>query len=437
MSKNRGSWVLACALLLGLGCEVESTGKDTGGVPDGAAGASGAGEEAAGAAGEGTAADCPRGVTVVLSDYVSTQVALSNLEGKTESQSFLSTASSETAGLAFALSGDVVVPSTAPASGRVVLLDRFGTNVVTWVDPHTAKVLGQLAVGTGFESNPQDYVEVDERYAWVSRWGQNADPGHQNHDSGGDLLIIDTERHKIAGSLVIEPEDDLPPRPNGLTFTGKEVVVALERIAMDWASTGDAQLVGFSVAKKKQSWKLKLDGLKACGRAVPFEDGARWLVACSGAIGADGTVESLDQSALVILDATDSPPREIERIQAADIAGEPLQNTAVFAGPELVLLKTQTPLGGSTNNRWLAYDLEHRTAKTLLEARRDADGEGKGLMYGGIVCAPGCSDLCLMADADRGVLERVRVDKQGALELLDPIRVEDTVGLPPRALTLR
>jgi hypothetical protein len=155
------------------------------------------------------------------------------------------------------------------------------------------------------------------------------------------------------------------------------------------------------------------------------------------AIGSDGTVESLDQSALVVLDATVSPPREVERIQAADIAGEPLQNTAVFAGPALVLLKTQTPLGGSSNNRWLAYDLEHGTTTTLLEARPDADGQGKGLVYGGTVCAPGCSNLCLMADADRGVVERAQVDADGAVELLDPITVEDTVGLPPRGLTLR
>jgi hypothetical protein len=427
MNNDRRSWVLCCAVVFGLGCEVESTGKDTGGVESGAAGA----------AGEGGAASCPRGVIVVLSDYLSTQIALGDLEGKTESGSFISTASGTTAGLAFALSGDVVVPATAPASGRVVLLDRFGTNVITWVDPRTAKVLGQLAVGTGFESNPQDYVEVDERYAWVSRWGQNADPGHQDHDSGGDLLIVDTERYEIAGSVVIEPEDELPPRPAGLTFTGKEVVAVLERLSADWSSTGEAELVGFSVAKKRQSWKLELDGLKACGRAVPFQDGARWLVACTGAIGADGTVESLDESALVILDATASPPREIERIPASEIAGEPLQSTAVLAGPKRVLLKTQTPLGGSKNNRWLSYDLEDRTTKTLLEARPATDGDGKGLMYGGMVCAPGCSKVCLMTDADRGVLERVRADEDNALELMEPITVEDSVGLPPRGLALR
>src|SRR5690606_35822633 len=87
--------------------------------------------------------------------------------GETQSASIISTASSETDGLAFALSGDVALPSAPADSGHLVLLDRFGTNVVSWIDPATAEVVSQLPVGTGFESNPQDYVEFGER-AFIS-----------------------------------------------------------------------------------------------------------------------------------------------------------------------------------------------------------------------------------------------------------------------------
>ncbi len=439
---------LAAALA---GCDVDSTGSSTGGLGDEEAGAGNAGAGGADSGADGAAAgapgaaggdagdqqDCPDGVTVVLSDYVSTQIALSSLEGKTRSASVLSTASSTTSGLAFALSGDVVVPSSRPESGRVVLLDRFGTNVITWLDPANAEVLGQLAVGTGFESNPSDYVEVSGDRAWVTRWGNNADPGAKDHDDGGDILIVDTEKYEIVDNLVIEPEDGLPPCPEAMSRIGDQVVVALERVNADYTEWGEARLVGFSIEKQERLWKLELEGLKNCGRPVPYPGGERWLVACSGVLLYDGTVEDVSQSALVVLDPTESPPVEVERIQAEDVAGESIQTDVVFATDTVVLLKTHTSWGGATNNRWIAYDLESGEATNLVEAAPDSDGLGKGLVYGGMVCAPGCTSTCLLTDADAGVLQRARVSEEGQVDLLDPVVVEDEVGLPPIGVTYR
>jgi hypothetical protein len=108
----------------------------------------------------------------------------------------------------------------------------------------------------------------------------------------------------------------------------------------------------------------------------------------------------------------------------------------VFASERLLLLKTQTELGGADNNRWLSMNLVDDEIQTLLEASHDGSGKGQGIVYGGMSCAPGCSDVCLLADADRGVLQRVSVTDTQA-ELLSPVRVEDQIGLPPRDLTLR
>ncbi len=427
---------------LGSACDLGSTGGSTGGVePEaGAAGAGPGSDSFAGAAGMGAGqadARCPRGTTIVLSDFLATQIALSDLEGETLSESFLSTASSRSSGLAFALSGDVVVPSAAPASGRVVLLDRFGTNVITWLDPATAEVLGQLAVGTGFESNPADYLEIGETTALVSRYGQNASPGSSEHDSGGDLLIIDTDSYEIVGSIVFEPEDGLPPRPAGMARMNDEVVVALERVSSDWIQWGDARLVGVSVADVERSWTLELVGLKNCGAPVALPDGERWLVGCAGVMTFDGAEPDVDESALVILDASERPPREVERIPAEEIAGELIQSDVELASGSLVLLKTQTAFGGPTNNRWIAYDLESSKTTTLVEAEPDSEGKGKGLVYGGMVCSPGCSEVCLLADAGAGVLRRVRVHPDGELEPLAPVVVEEEVGLPPRGVAYR
>ena len=123
---------------------------------------------------------CPAAALVVMSDYVSTQVALTELDGKTLCGSYVSSARAETSPVAFALSGDVVLPSSRPPSGRAVLIDRYGTNVVSFLEPGSGAILAQLAVGTGFESNPQDYLELDARReahdaALAARWRKSGD----------------------------------------------------------------------------------------------------------------------------------------------------------------------------------------------------------------------------------------------------------------------
>lgn len=406
-------FVLSCA-----GCGVESRGADSGGVT------------------ESAVPGCPAGLTVLMSDYASTQVALSALDGSTRSPSLVSTASTETSGLAFALSGDVVLPGTPPRSGRVVVIDRFGTNVLTWIDTRTGEIEGQLPVGTGFESNPQDYVEVDARHAFVSRWGQNGDSGRESFDSGSDLLVIDSVAREISNSIAMPAQGDLPPRPGGLFRVGSEVIVSLDPISLDFASTGTAVLVGVSIDEEKVVWEMPLLGLKSCGRLARSPDGRRLALACSGALDPQGQVESIDQSALVLFDATEDPPEEVERFGAEEFFGEPLQSDVEFASDDIVLVKTQTPLSEEGGNRWLAFHLEDGTAEELLQAEPDGDGAGKGLVYGSMVCAPKCSDLCFLADADQAVLQRIELHGKD-VELVEPVRVEDRVGLPPRGLVLR
>lgn len=406
-------------LCLAVACNVENTTPDTGGV--GVAGAS----------------SCPHGLTVLLSDYASTQVALSALDGETASRSFISTGSAETDGLSFALSGDVVLPSARPGSGRVVLVDRFGTNVITWLDPADARVLGQLAVGTGFDSNPNDYLELDDRFAFISRYGQNPEPGREPFDTGGDLLLVDTEAQQIVGNLPFEVTEDLAPRPGGMTRIGDEILVSLVRISRDFSKTGESELAGVSVATRQLDFRMRYAGLKNCGRPVPSPSGDLLAVACTGNLNQQGVVSDVNESALVLLDPHSTPPREVRRIPARDLVKEPIQSGIAFASESRLLLKTQTSIVGSENNRWLALDLDTQSITTLLEASPDAQGKGRGVLYGSMSCSPGCSDVCLLADADLGVLERVRFDSAGTPELLSPIVVDAKSGLPPRDIVER
>src|SRR5262249_8680659 len=149
----------------------------------------------------------------------------------------------------------------------VVLIDRYATNVLTWMKVETAEVIAQLPIGQGFESNPHDYLEVDDHRAFVSRYGTNPNPGKEAFDEGGDLLIVDTTRPSIKGRVAI-PEDDpnLQPCPSGLTQVGNTVVASLGRWATDFSTVGEGRFVGVSPETNSVVWTVNIDGLYSCGR---------------------------------------------------------------------------------------------------------------------------------------------------------------------------
>ena len=366
-----------------------------------------------------------KGEVVVLTDYTSTQIALTGLDGTTLSAAFLSTASTKASGLAFALSGDVVVPTAAPPSGRVVLLDRYGTNVITWADPTTAKVLAQLPVGTGFESNPQDYVEIDAMHAYVSRWGVNDAPGAQKFDSGSDVLLIDTKTPAITASIPMPQTGGLPPRPSGMVQVGETTLVVLQNESEDFNTMGDSVLVG--IAKGAVAWQLPVTGLKGCGRPALSPSGKTMALSCEGQLDANGNVIDVTASAIALFDVTVTPPKAGKRFAITVQLGSPTQDRVAFASETLILGKTQSPLGGTTNNEAFALDTTSGKPTVLLTAGLDAQGKGKGIVYGDVRCNP---STCLLADADLGKLQRWSVTG-GALKAMPALSVETSVGLPP------
>jgi hypothetical protein len=376
---------------------------------------------------------CPGAAVVVMSDFLSSQVALTRLDGTTLCGSFASTSRSEASSLAFPFSGDLGTPSMPPPSGRVVLLDRFGTNVLSWLEPRTGEVLAQLPVGTGFQSNPQDYVEITPGRALVSRWGENPAPGSEPFDGGGDLLVLDTEAPAVVGRIALPRPDDFPPRPAGLALKGELVLVTLQRAAVDVKSMGEAMLAGISIPDESVRFTVSLPGLKNCGRVTLAPSGERAAVVCSGYVDPAGEPADLRESAVVLLELGDDEPVERARFAATDVAGTALQSEAAFFSETGLLVKTQTSLGGGDDNRLLALDLETGVAKELARARPQTAGGGQGVVYGGLLCSPGCADTCLLADADRGVLSRWAITDDG-LAPLPPLAVQGTIGLPPRDL---
>jgi hypothetical protein len=400
---------------LAAGCNVEPTAED------------GCGANVTAAPG------CPSAAVVVMTDFLSSQVALARLDGETLCGSFASTARSEASALAFPFSGDLATPSSPPDSGYVVLLDRFGTNVISWLEPRTGAVLAQLPVGTGFQSNPQDYLEISPGRAVVSRWGENPAPGSEAFDGGGDLLVLDTEAPAIRGRIELPRPDAFPPRPAGLTRHGGSVLVTLQRAAVDVKSMGEAEIAGVDPDAESVRFTVPLPGLKNCGRVTPSPSGQLGAIACSGYVDRAGAPADIEESALVLLDLSAEIPVELSRLAASDVAGAAIQTEVAFFSETGILVKTQTALGANDDNRLLALDLTTGTSTELARASRLPGESGEGIVYGGLLCSPGCGDTCLLADADQGLLLRWSIDSEG-LSALPSLPVRGSVGLPPREI---
>lgn len=373
-----------------------------------------------------TTTNCPSALVVTMSDYQSTNIALSSPDGETLSGSFVSTGATP-ANLSFALSGDVALPSEPAESGQVVLIDRFGTNVITWLDPASAAVRAQLSIGTGFEANAQDYLEISKDTALVSRFGKNPAPGALPFDAGGDLLVLDTKTPAIVGTIPLPEEDpELSPSPGAMTRLGEQVIVGLNRMSADFSRMGNARFVAISGKTLEIGWTLELADLKGCGKLMLAPSAKLAAAACSGQYDAKTFEYPAAGSDVVLIDVSEQPAREIRRLRLGEALGVALQPHLEFVSEKLLLVTT---FGGTAvpGDQLVAVDLATNTNKQLAVAT-------KSYVFEGLRCTPGCSNRCLLADAERAILHRFQIGPDLSLSELESVTVESTIGLPPRQI---
>jgi hypothetical protein len=359
---------------------------------------------------------CPSALVVANSDFTSTSVSVLSPAGAVLSASIISS-SSAPSGLTTPLSGDVVLPSE-PTPGEIVLIDRFPNSVVTWVDPATAAVRHQLQVGTGFSANPHDYLEISPTKAYVTRYELNPSPGKQANDGGGDLLVIDPKTPSITGRVPFAV-DAFPPRPGRMVRVGSEAWVSLERFNADFTGAGDARLVGVSTATDAIAWTLDLPGVASCGGIAVAPSGKVVALACGGA---SSDADPTKRSALVLVDATAHPPVELKRFPAAVMLGAPLDSILAYASEGLLVGVAVGDSQAKRNDAFYSLDLASGKAQIVVDG-------GMPFVLGDVRCAPGCSDLCFLADANAGAL-RVWKASGTSLTAQASVPVDPAVALP-------
>ncbi|HYJ09423.1 MAG TPA: hypothetical protein VEX18_10450 [Polyangiaceae bacterium] len=375
--------------------------------------------------------ECPRGLALVSGDFSSSEVALLAPDGGVASASFMSSASGLASGTAAPLSGDLDVRASTTRANELVLVDRFGTNVLTFVDAATAAVRGQLAIGTGFMSNPQDYVELDEHRAYVPRLTENTTPGREPFDAGSDLLIVDPSQPEIVGSLPMPRQPGYLPNPVAVVRLGDVLLVTLQHARPDYSGMSDSELV--AVAEESIRYRLPLVGLQNCGRAELSPSGALLVVACTSFIDRRGEAPNPNGSGIVWFDASQEPPRELGRWSGSELLGGPIQSSLELVTDELLLFKSQTALGAQADNQLFSLQLSTGKTELLATAARGVSGQGYGIAFGGMSCRAACGDPCLVTDASTGqILRFVHADDR--LERGDDIALGGA-GLPPLGLT--
>lgn len=282
MRRNTKLWLVATTLVAAAGCDPEAPGL------------------------EGVSA--PTGFAVTHSDYTSAAaIALLGPDGDLVEERFVHSGT-VFEGLGSALSSDVVLPTAPGAAGTLTYIERLGVNAVTTIDIEAGDVVSQIQTqvsdGSGYQSNPYDYLQIDADTAWVTRNAPNTTAADNDIDAGNDLFALNladaeagNERIGFAAmnttANVINPDTGestevvVYARPASLVGVGQHAVVGLDRISLAYDAIGPG-MVALADLTAKTAEPLELEGLSNCGSVIPVEgDATRVIVACQGSFLAD------------------------------------------------------------------------------------------------------------------------------------------------------
>jgi len=401
-----------------------------------ACGTDAAGDDTPRGTGPLPASTCGRALAVLATDYASTRVSITDIDGNVLAREIISSARGGV-GLSAALSGDVVLPASRPPSGALVLIDRYPGSVITWVTPETGAVVGQLSVATGFPSNPHDYLEISRTKAYVSRYESNGAPGAQPFDAGGDLVVIDPEARAVVGHVPFATAGTFLPRPDRMAWMPNLGIafVLLQRFDRTFSSNGVSELVAVDTSTDRIAWTLPLDA-QGCGGIAIAPASDRLAITCAGPL--RNRKATSDGSALVIVKVTREGGALAQRVDATALGdGSPFGNGIAFLTEELVLANALGDLEARRSDALYAVPLGTGAPARILQAPQ-------AFVLGDVVCGPAAasdctgSRRCFIADAS-AVRVRAYEASSAAPDGVTETGTFDAAAnmtLPPRVLGL-
>ncbi len=371
---------------------------------------------------------CPRGLAVVdtLDQSQSSNIALASLTGQMLSPSVMSSASSPP-GLTAALGGDIAFPSMPMEGDEIVLIDRYPKGVLTWINIATASVRAQLSVGTGFSSNPHDYVPVSPHKAYVTRANPNAHAGREMFDGGSDILVIDPSNPSIVGridlSSILPSSGNYAPHPARAWLISDLMYVVVPLYDAGYTDTGESYVVVIDTKTEFSVQSYKLNGLAGCSGLSVSPDKSSIAVSCSGRWQGSNTVSSTRSGIVGLRRSPDLV--EIWRIPATSVGKRAFGFDVAFVDTTHVLATQLGELGPPrVNDSAFLIDTTNGSATRILESAPFSLGAGP--------CSVACG-ACFIVDAGRSRLFNLEFSTSRGPSLND-YEWSDPTGLPPRTL---
>jgi hypothetical protein len=395
----------------------------------------------------------PLAYAVMASDRTVTTIALLRPDGRLLVSDLVNSGSAP-AGLSTALSGDVALPTRSGERSRLVLIDRFRTDVVTRIDVAAGEVLSQVRVhaataereGRAYSGNPQDYVYLAAHSAWVSRYNPNLSVAPDDADAGNDLIEIDVAEAELTGrridlsALDTSAERRNPDtgeteearayaRPGRMVRIGDQLVVGLSRLSAGFDAIGDG-MVALVDVERGVVRGLSIPGLRNCSQVVPVPGAPeRVAVACTGLLrGSFG-----EGAGLAVLELAGDELQVVHVLPAQQ--GAPIAVFGLVALGDSVVVAAEPgrapgPGSGqdSRGDRLYRVDLASGEQQLLFESADSfAIGDGSYDAHARVLLVPDAS-----VDADgrpSAGVRRFAVAEDGAIEDLETTTVDDT--LPP------
>jgi len=377
-------------------------------------------------------------LVVVASDYSSTAVSLLHADGTLCAPDVL-TSGSRPPGLLTALSGDVVLPSSASPDAHIRLIDRFPNAVLTVVEPRTASVQAQARLSPDFVGNPQDLIVFpDTDLILVSRLEFDS----RSPDIGSDLALFRRSDLTPLGRVDLAPfaDDGLDPMPTRFAEAHSLIWVGLTHLSRDFTTPGPGRIL--ALTRNESAFTVvargELPDLQNCGHiASPPSNDVVWVV-CSGLF-RDSVTPRIERSGLARFASPSlaAPPASSAALPIT-LTPDRLVRASALGRP---LAFSLAPLTADTVAAILLGDLVDGTPDRLVLITISADStpdvttlaEGNTFDLGGLLYLPE-SSLLLLSDGNRYTprLRRFDLTRTAPLELA-PVNVSPS-GLPPRHL---
>lgn len=443
--------LFACVVLTLVGCGEPDAQVGTGGAP-GTGGVSGTGGTPGGAGMGGDPgtpalaplAEAPR-FAVVSSDYSETTVAVLDSAFEVLDESWINSGTTFP-GLVATLSGDVVLPTRQAGDGTVTLIDRLLTDVVSRFHVPSGNLAGQARTHgevSDYSSNPRDFIFVNERSGWATRYEPNLDPDATPENAGTDLLEIDPATMVRTGQRI-----DLAPfnttasvpgasdsdevmvhaRPSRGVRVGSTLVVGLDRLSGRFDAAGQGMVAVVDLDDGSTDGLALDDGLASCGTATTVPGApTKVMVACTGFARPFGDAAQTRASAGIVRLSVDANGATVERTwRASDDVSSAIAVESVVALDEARVVAVDFgDFASNTPDALYVVDLE-TGAQSLLHESPSAFEIGPSA-YDPI------NERLYVPDAgENAVIEITITETGGRRERAIPIA--PGIGFPPRAV---